>query len=130
MADVMIEIRGVDALLAKLGKVQGTNILRPPMQRSVLRIQRDMQEYPTQRMGSPYRRTGTLGRRWTTRIQQSGQYLEGKVGNNTRYAPLVQSRQFQARVHRGRWQTDTQVVNRLARIIIGDFEQAIAEALR
>lgn len=127
---VTIEISGVDALIAKLGKVQGTNVLRPPMQRAVLRIQRDMQEYPTQRIGSTYRRTGTLGRLWTIRIQQSGQYLEGKVGNRVKYAPFVQSRQFQSRVHRGRWQTDERVVNLNARTIVRDFEATIAEALR
>lgn len=127
---VEVEIRGVDALIAKLGKVQGTNVLRPPMQRAVLRIQRDMQEYPIQRVGSTYRRTGTLGRLWTTRIQQSGQYMEGKVGNRVKYAPFVQSRQFQARVHRGRWQTDERVVNLNARTIVRDFEATIAEAMR
>lgn len=130
MADVSIEIKGVGAMIAKLGKVQGTNVLRPPMLRSVLRIQRDMQEYPTQRIGSTYRRTGTLGRKWTVRVQQNGPYLEGKVGNNTRYAPFVQSRQFQARIHRGRWQTDERVVNLNARKIVADFEATIAEATR
>ena len=127
---VEVSIQGTDALIAKLGKVGATNVLRPPMQRAVLRIQRDMQEYPIQRVGSTYRRTGTLGRLWTTRIQQSGQYMEGKVGNRVKYAPFVQSRQFQARVHRGRWQTDERVVNLNARTIVRDFEATIAEAMR
>ena len=142
---VEIEIRGTDALIAKLGKVQTTTVLRPPMQRAVLRIQRDMQEYPPQRVGSRYVRgrgmanaagavvhktSQNLGKRWTTKVHQAGAYLEGKVGNNVSYAPFVQSRQFQARIHRGRWQTDAQVVDRLARTIIGDFEQTIAAALR
>ena len=142
---VEIEIRGTDALIAKLGKVQATNVLRDPMQRAVLRIQRDMQEYPPQRVGSRYvrgrgmanaagvvahRTSQQLGKRWTTKIYQEGAYLTGKVGNNVTYAPFVQSRQFQARVHRGRWQTDVQVVNRLARIIVGDFETTVAQALR
>ena len=142
---VEIEIRGTDALIAKLGKVQATNVLRDPMQRAVLRIQRDMQEYPPQRVGSRYVRgrgmanaagavvhktSQNLGKRWTTKVHQAGAYLEGKVGNNVSYAPFVQSRQFQARIHRGRWQTDAQVVDRLARTIVGDFEQTIAAALR
>ena len=127
---VEIEIRGTDALIAKLGKVQATNVLRDPMQRAVLRIQRDMQEYPTQRVGSTYRRTGTLGRLWTTRVQQNSGYLEGKVGNRVKYAPFVQSRQFQARIHRGRWQTDERVVNLNARTIVRDFEATIERALR
>ncbi len=145
MAAVTIDIKGVDALIAKLGKVQATNILRPPMQRAVLRIQRDMQEYPPQRPGSRYVRgrgmanaagivehktSQQLGKRWTTKVFQEGAYLTGKVGNNVTYAPFVQSRQFQARIHRGRWQTDAQVVNRLARTIVGDFETTISQALR
>lgn len=142
---VEVEIRGTDALIAKLGKVGATNVLRPPMQRTVLRIQRDMQEYPPQRPGSRYVRgrgmanaagvvlhktSQNLGKRWITKVFQDGSYLTGKVGNNVTYAPLVQSRQFQARIHRGRWQTDAQVVNRLTRTIVGDFEQTIAAALR
>lgn len=129
MSAVTIEISGVDRLIARLGRVEGTNILRDPMQRAVLRVLRDMQEYPQQRAGSAYVRTGTLGRKWTTKIEQEGEYLTGRVGNNTEYGPFVQSRQFQARVHRGRWQTDAQVVNRNAAAIIGDFEAAIRRAL-
>lgn len=127
---VEVSIQGTDALIAKLGKVGATNVLRPPMQRAVLRIQRDMQEYPTQRVGSTYRRTGTLGRLWVTKVYQEGAYLTGKVGNRVRYAPFVQSRQFQARIHRGRWQTDERVVNLNARTIVRDFEATIAESLR
>lgn len=145
MSAVTIDITGVDALVAKLGKVGATNVLRPPMQRAVLRIQRDMQEYPPQRAGSRYVRgrgmadakgvvkhktSQNLGKRWTTKVFQDGAHLTGKVGNNVTYAPFVQSRQFQTRIHRGRWQTDAQVVNRLARTIVGDFEATIAGALR
>jgi hypothetical protein len=127
---VSISIQGTDKLIAKLGRVEGTKFLRAPMQRAVLRLQRDMQEYPTQRKGSTYRRTGTLGRKWTVRVKQDGAELVGTVGNNTRYAPFVQSRQFQARVHRGRWQTDAQVMNQNARAIVDDFEDTIQRALR
>ncbi len=145
MADVTIEIRGTDAIIAKLGKAGATQILRLPMQRAVNDILREMKQYPPQRPGSRYvrgrgmanaagvvehRTSQNLGKRWTTKVFQEGSYLTGKVGNNATYAPFVQSQKFQARIHRGRWQTDTQVVNRLARTIIGDFEQTIAEALR
>jgi len=127
---VTVDIKGTDALIAKFGKVQATNVLRDPMMRAVLRIQRDMQEYPTQRVGSLYRRTGTLGRLWVTKVYQEGAYLTGKVGNRVKYAPFVQSRQFQARIHRGRWQTDERVVNLNARTIVRDFEATIERATR
>ena len=44
-----------------------------------------------------YKRTGTLKKRWTTRIRRiSTHSVLGVVGNNTSYAPWVQSREFQA----------------------------------
>jgi hypothetical protein len=145
VSSVSIEISGVDRLIAKLGRVEGTRVLREPMQRAVLRLKADMQEYPEQRPGSRYvrgrgmanaagvvehRTSQQLGKRWTSRIAGSGAELTGKVGNNVTYAPFVQSRQFQARVHRGRWQTDVQVMERNRNAIVGDFEAAIRRALR
>ena len=125
-----IEIKGVDELIRKLGKVEGNKILERPMKRSVYRLQRDMADYPPQRPASSYIRTGTLGRRWTVKVSRHSNGLEGRVGNNTVYAPFVQSSRFQAGIHRGRWQTDTQVVERNRRDIVADFEAEIRRALK
>lgn len=125
-----IEIRGVDELQRKLGKAAAVDVLRPPMQSSVMLLQRDMAEYPPQKSGSSYVRTGTLGRRWTTRVSRTSGGMQGKVGNNTRYGPFVQSREFQAGVHRGRWQTDESVVQRNIKRIQALFTAAIDKALR
>ena len=157
-----IEIRGVDELIRKLGKVEGANVLQAPMRRAVYRIQKDMADYdrvPAVRSGewaawvnahSPAKaaqirgaywakvkkagkhpgRTGTLGRRWTTRITRSAGGLTDKVGNNTKYAPWVQSERFQAGLHRKRWQTDQQVINDNRRAIVDDFEREIRRVLR
>ena len=125
-----ITIKGVDAAVKKLGKAAAIKTLQAPMQRSVMRLQRDMAEYPTQRPGSAYRRTGTLGRRWITSVSRKGGGLVGKVGNNTTYGPFVQSSQFQARVHRGRWQTDADVMDRNKAAIEADFARAIREAMK
>ncbi len=115
------------------------------MRRTVLRLQRDLQEYPPPRPGSRYVRgrgmadadgvvrrltSEQLGKRWTTKVSASSTELVGTVGNNASYAPFVQSRQFQARVHRGRWPTDASVMNRNAPAIVRDFEQATADALK
>ena len=105
-----IELRGLDELMAKLGKVIAAETLRPGMERAVLFVQGQMQEYPPPPGGSTYRRTGTLGRRWTKSVTVSGGNVQGKVGNNTKYGPWVQSKQFQSRVHRGRWMTDEELV--------------------
>jgi hypothetical protein len=125
-----IEVQGVSELIAQLGVAETVSVLRPPMQRAVYRLQAAMAHYPPQRAGSAYRRTGTLGRRWTTRIVERAGGLEGKVGNNTVYGPFVQSQMFQASVHRGRWQTDQQVLDEQTATITADFERAIEAALR
>lgn len=124
-----IEIHGVTEAIETLGLAETVNVLRPPMQRAVARLQTAMAHYPPQRAGSAYRRTGTLGRRWTTRITDSASGLEGKVGNNTAYGPFVQSEIFQASVHRGRWQTDQQVMDDQQASIVADFERAIQAVL-
>ena len=124
-----IEIRGIDELVRKLGSVQGNAVLRPPMQRAVFRLQAGMAKYPRARAASRYRRTGTLGRRWTTKIDESAGGLVGKVGNNTSYGPFVQSQMFQAAVHQGLWQTDEDVAKKEEAAIVADFERTIGEAL-
>lgn len=62
-------------------------------------------EYPPGAPNSTYRRTGTLGRTWTSaqpEFRSMGTGFEGSIGNATPYAPYVQGDE-QARVHRGRW---------------------------
>lgn len=129
MAAVSIHINGIDEAIQALGVAETIGVLRPPMQRAVHRIQAAMAEYPPQRPDSTYRRTGTLGRRWTTRVTENAGGIVGKVGNNTAYGPFVQSEMFQATVHRGRWQTDQQVMEQQQAAIVADFEQAIRGAL-
>lgn len=149
-----VEIRGLDRLFKKLGAVAGTQVLVKPMGRGVARLQRRMQEYPPAlapvqgpasapvrftargrqvefiaRRRKPYRRTGTYGRRWTVRIMAMGGGLVGRVGNNVAYGPYVGSEQWQARIHRGRWNTDRRVVEQEAPGILADFQHAIDEAL-
>jgi hypothetical protein len=124
-----IEIRGVQEIVEKLGAAAAFQTLRAPMQRSVFRLEAGMKKYPPQRAGTSYRRTGTLGRRWTSAITQSANELEGKIGNATSYGPFVQSQMFQAATHRGIWQTDQEIATRETPFIVADFDQAIQEAL-
>jgi len=124
-----IRIRGAKELHRKFDAAQRREILRKPMQRSVLRLQRDMAEYPPPPANSTYRRTGTLGRRWTTQVRRIANGLRGKVGNNTSYAPWVQSWNFQAWMHQGRWQTDAEVLEENTRNIVDDFQATIRKVL-
>lgn len=118
-------------VIAKLGKMAVIQTLEAPMQRAVYRLQAAMQDYPQAPRSSRYIRTGTLGRRWTTRITRSGNGITGTVGNNTAYGPLVQSERFQTRTHkRTGWRTDQNAVDQERAAIVADFEQAIQKALR
>lgn len=50
------------------------------------------------------RTSETLGRRWTTRVEDNG--MRGVVGNNASYAPWVQDAERQATFHAARgWRT-------------------------
>lgn len=126
---ITIQIDGIEQLNRKLTTLQRNNILRPPMVRGVARLHNHIALYPPQRPNSGYERTGTLGRRWVTKIEENGDGILGKIGNNTRYAPLVQSHRFQSNIHRGRWQTDRQVVERNRAVIIEDFRREIRRVI-
>lgn len=125
-----IRIYGIDDLQRKLGQAASNQILRQPMHRAVNQMQRQMQVYPVQNSTSSYARTGTLGRRWTTKVTSSAKGVVGIVGNNVNYAQYVQSERFQAWMHKGRWtNTDEKTVERNRDNIIRDFQQAIDRAL-
>lgn len=105
------------------------DILQGPLDRGAFRIEAAMKVYPSQRSGSTYRRTGTLGRRWTTRRISAPGMAGREVGNNTEYAPFVQSSELQAYMHRGVWQTDEEVIERLAPGIRRDVETTLERTL-
>jgi hypothetical protein len=126
-----ITVSGLNELYAKLDRVAALDILEPPMQRGVLRLEAYMKHYPSPPPQSTYRRTGTLGRRWVTApIARTGNTLIGKIGNNLGYAPYVQSRMLQARIHQGRWRTDQDAVRDNETAIVADFERTIAHAVK
>lgn len=125
-----IEIKGVAELIKELGLFAALDKLEPPMRRAVYRLQAAMQDYPPAPSASRYIRTGTLGRRWTTKIERSADGLVGTVGNNTAYGPWVQSERFQARVHRRTgWMTDERAMRENEQAIVDDFEREIDRAL-
>lgn len=130
MANLSIEIKGAKELIARFNKLDVLEVVRPAMQRSVLRLQGAMQVYPPAPAHSRYVRTGTLGRRWTTNVNRSGGKLTGKVGNNTEYGPFVQSKRFQRRFHqRTGWVTDDKALRDNQTAIVADFERTIQRAL-
>jgi len=105
------------------------DVLAGPLDRGAFRVEAGMKVYPVPPSGSTYRRTGTLGRRWTTRPIRTTTEVGREIGNNTEYAPLVQGDELQATVHRGRWQTDAQVLRREAPQIVRDVDTTLGELL-
>ena len=125
-----IKIEGIKPLVKKLGKVAAAKTLEPAMERSVFRLQHALASYPAPIPDSPYRRTGTLGREWTTDVNRHYGGVRGTVGTNTEYAPWVQSQNFQAWMHKGRWLTDEGAIQKKRKDIIRDFEGTIRRALK
>lgn len=128
-----IEIRGLDELYDRLGQVVASETLFPPMQRALYDLQYRMAQYPDPPPKSTYQRTNTLKREWTAaqaKIDAHSGGVTGKVGTVTEYAPFVQRAGMQRANHaRTGWQTDEQVLTDAMPGIVGDFENAIAQAL-
>lgn len=137
----MINIQVDDSeVVGILGQIAANNWMRPPMVRGLARLQHDMAIYPATRPGQRYIRgrgptnsrgqvtrltSQNLGKRWTSEINETGNGLEGQIGNNTTYGPFVQSSEQQAWMHAGRWQTDEEVARQNEAAIRGDFLNAI-----
>lgn len=124
-----IEIKGVSELTKKLGRMASVDVLRPAMNRSVERLRRDMAVYPSQPALANYKRTGTLGRKWATRVTTNNRGMVGTVGNNTPYAPYVQGH-LRQNIHLGYWQTNEDVIEQNRAAIVGDFQRVINEVLK
>lgn len=102
-------------------------------------VWRQVTTYPPPPEGSKYRRTNTLRGSWT--IEQptsSGGTIQGRVVSSgdkmmTRsglpYSQYVQDRQYQARVHQGRWATVQTIAERSAEPINAMFRARVEAAL-
>lgn len=145
----------VNSLFRKLDHMAAVNVLRPPMEASLLSLHDDLTDYPPRpqrpylkpplrtakqrryffwalKQGIikvPYTRTGKLGQSWTWEITQTGAGLRGTVGTNMSYAKWVQNEESQAAIHRGNWLTDAAAVQRRRAGIGRRFAAAIKRAL-
>ena len=142
----------VAKLFQRLDHSHVMQVLRPPMEASLLSLFDDMTDYPPPSRGKmrfksdkqrryffwalsngvlqvPYVRTGKLGQSWNTRITETGSGMVGKVGTNMKYAKWVQSAESQARIHQGNWLTDEQAFGKRRDEIVTRFRRAIRAAL-
>lgn len=124
---MQIEVFGVAEALAKLTPLQQTEFLESTLLSAATVIQGNLAEYPAPPSGSTYRRTGTLGRRWTSRKSSNSNQIAVEVGNNTSYAIYVQGAGTQASWMR-HWQTDAQVAEQSLPTIQALIQNRIAAA--
>lgn len=121
MAESVIEIRGLDPVIARMQAYQSALIatLKTTVEASLLALWENVPEYPPPPDDSSYRRTGTLGRTLgggmdggqgggkpdVYQVQELGQKIEGHFGTRLDYAPVVIGPGEQADMHLGRWWT-------------------------
>lgn len=154
MSDVAVEILGLRELMQEVNELIAFKVVRDTMEVAVERVRTQIAVYPSPpssgyhmvfksdkqrrfffaalrdgRITVPYRRTGTLGRRWTTSVSNSGLDIRGEVGNVTNYGPFVQSAESQAPIHQGRWRTAERVVEEMEPQIQDLFESRIQAAM-
>jgi hypothetical protein len=99
--------------------------LQAAMRDSLAVLLEGIRQYPPRRAGQTYiRGQGTpdasgrvrritsqdLGHKWTLEVVTFGNEVRGTVGNNVTYGPYVQSREMQAWMHQGRWDTIEDVI--------------------
>ena len=124
MISITVDDNNVPQQLQRAADPQGW---RKPMTMSLALLVDDIAEYPPAPSGSSYRRTGNLGRAWTSaqyEVSANTGGITGVIGNAVRdrrgraYGPYVQSEEEQAWMHRGRWATDEMVAERNTNAIV------------
>jgi hypothetical protein len=153
--ELSIQVEGIDRVVSKFGRLATFTNLRPAMSDSLNKVWNEVAKYPPPPASSafpgfksekqrrfffaalrdgliqvPYRRTGTLGRSWTTRIDVTVNSIEGRIGTNIIYAPWVQDKGQQAMIHQGRWQTVQDTLERLTNWIVRRFQREIDKLLQ
>lgn len=122
MAD-RITVKGAEKVIKKLNSFNDPAAMRRAMDKSLQHIQRRIAKYPPKPGHSTYRRTGTLGRLWTTKIENQGK--RGIVGNMTPYATYVQGPRRRYFHKAAGWKSIQEVGTEEANAVIGYFEDEI-----
>jgi len=82
------------------------------------------------REGMGYQRSGTLGRKWTSKITKTADGVRGEVGNNAAHAQFVQSQQRQQPFHTASgWTTETQAIEATERARTAIWRAAIRRVI-
>ena len=109
----VIKLEGEETAQRLLDVLQSAGFLKGVMQDVGRLAEAHIKVYPTQRPNTDYRRTNTLNRRWTYEVRSTLYGATAVIGNNTSYAPFVQSAERQSWVHEGwGWVTDEEEIAR------------------
>lgn len=134
---ITIAPESLDKLIRKADAIRNnfSEYMRRATLESANYVHSQVPDYPAPPPGSTYRRTGTLGRSITTRVEKLGRNWAGYIGTNVVYAPWVissskvGSRGPQARVHIGRWFTLQQLVKSSGEAIYRIYRRYIKDLI-
>jgi hypothetical protein len=132
MAEFSLEIKGVDDLLRKLGTIEKVqDKLQPVAQREIRRVRERAQVYPPMLPNQRYVRTFKLRRGWADNVERVQSGLVARATNrNVPYNIYVQGHGTQAGIHRNRWETNKQILERETPAIVRAFDDEITKALK
>lgn len=128
-----VELIGLEALASIPGAAPRVlmDALGQAGEEALLGLIPDLASYPAQRAGSTYRRTGQLGRLWTsakpTWASKPTGFI-GTLGNATSYGPYVQGDEQSP--SNGHWKTAADVLDGHTTEIFGIFDDALAGAAK
>ena len=138
MADnTTFTIKGLDSLNARLKGMTGAEIqktLKQTTDRAIKYVHSQVPPYPPKPPNSTYTRRLLLGKTINTRVKEVGSEIQGVIGSPMEYSPWVISSEAvaevgagpQAWMHRGRWWTLQEVVNKA----LGEVKRIYSEMLR
>lgn len=129
--NIRIIVTGSDEVIARLNRINDIRWAGPPAEASLRLLEQKLSQYPPQRAGSKYKRTEILSKGWTVGGgDNTPQRVTRRLGTKVEYAPWVQSKLLQARVHRGRWLTEVDAVEQNRDDIAAIFRAAIERVAR
>jgi hypothetical protein len=114
--------------LDRLDRIQ--DVLEPPAERNAALMEEDARDYPPELPNQRYRRTFRLRGGWSHRVQRLPNGVQALTTNRgVLYNIWVQNEGQQAAIHRGRWQTDQQILDNRTPGILQNFDEAVQEAI-
>lgn len=121
------EVKYLDLLIKKMQRI-GYSLstgLRKPMDDSKAYIDKMIPPYPPPPPNSTYTRTGELGNQMISEVRPLGSSVVMYLGSKVPYSPLVIKEKTQARIHRGRWWTIEQVLEKARDGVLRIFEDTV-----